>query len=177
MVSHILFLNLIWNFIFIFINQWIEKHTGRRVESIGNGRDETETDSSSNTFAWDKVAVVFTGRTIPRLNGSERRNNNLVDRGEELCERCTCALCCCPFTSSNGLSNKRAPVSSSFTTLFFRFLSIFRLGRPFSPIHVSIVVGSRVSRGCNSTRCVTLSIINQPSNPTMRQHSKSVDSL
>ena len=84
MVSHILFLNLIWNFIFIFINQWIEKHTGRRVESIGNGRDETETDSSSNTFAWDKVAVVFTGRTIPRLNGSERRNNNLVDRGEEL---------------------------------------------------------------------------------------------
>ena len=49
------------------------------MESVGNGRDEMETDSSSKT-----VAVVFTRQTIPRLSGFERRNNNLVDRGEEL---------------------------------------------------------------------------------------------
>ena len=58
------------------------------MESVGNGRDETEMDSSSKTFVLCIFAVVFTRRTIPRLSGSEWRNNNLVDRGEELGERC-----------------------------------------------------------------------------------------
>ena len=58
--------------------------TVRRVESVGNGRGETETDSSSKTFVSCNFAVVFTRRTIPRLSGFERRKNNLVDRGEEL---------------------------------------------------------------------------------------------
>ena len=63
------------------------------MESVGNGQEETETDSSSKTFGfgmvgWGIFAVVFTRRTIPRLSGRKRRNNNLVDRGEELGERC-----------------------------------------------------------------------------------------
>ena len=58
------------------------------MESVGNGRDERETDSSSKTFEFGDVAVVFTRRTIPRLSGRKGRNNNLVNRGEELGERC-----------------------------------------------------------------------------------------
>ena len=59
-----------------------------------------------------------------------------------------CAVCYCQFTSCNGLSNRRAPVSS-FTKLFFLFPSIFRLGRFFSPVQVFDC--TRVSLGCNST--------------------------
>ena len=36
----------------------------RRVESVGKGQDETETDSSSNWFGTD--AVASTRQTIPR---------------------------------------------------------------------------------------------------------------
>ena len=58
------------------------------MESVGNGQEEKETDSSQKTFGFGRFAVVFTRRTIPRLSGRKRRNNNLVDRGEELGERC-----------------------------------------------------------------------------------------
>ena len=68
----------------------------------------------------------------------------------KMCNYWTCAVCYCQFTSRNGLSSRRAPVSL-FTKLFFRFPSLFRLGRLFSPAQL-IVVGTRVSRGCHSTR-------------------------
>ena len=40
----------------------------RRLQSAGNGEDETETDFSSKTFGCDTAAVVFTGPTISRLS-------------------------------------------------------------------------------------------------------------
>ena len=74
------------------------------MESVGNGQEETETDSSSKTFGfgmvgWGIFAVVFTRRTIPRLSGRKRRNNNLVDRGEELGERCVTGCVRCVFAN------------------------------------------------------------------------------
>ena len=57
------------------------------MESVGNGRDESETDSSSKTLEYCRVAVVFTGRTIPLLSGRKEINNNLVNRGEESGEK------------------------------------------------------------------------------------------
>ena len=47
-----------------------------------NGREETETISSSKTFGLGKFAVVFTRRTILRLSCLWRKNNHLVDRSE-----------------------------------------------------------------------------------------------
>ena len=92
----------------------------RRVESAGNGQDETETDSSSKTFGLGKFAVLFTRWTIPRLNGRKRKNNNLVDRGKE---RFGAVCCSCPFSSSKGLCRIDAhlfpPFHISFVSLPF----------------------------------------------------------
>ena len=63
---------------------------------VGNRRDETEMDSSSKTFGlMCTVAVVFTRQAFPRLVASpyKRRNNHLIDRGEESDEKFLLDVC------------------------------------------------------------------------------------
>ena len=62
---------------------------------VGNRRDETEMDSSSKTFGLCTVAVVFTRQAFPRLVASpyKRRNNHLIDRGEESDEKFLLDVC------------------------------------------------------------------------------------
>ena len=99
------------------------------MESVGNGQEETETDSSSKTFGfgmvgWGIFAVVFTRRTIPRLSGRKRRNNNLVDRGEELGERCVTGCVRCVFAHlrvAKGLCRIDAHLFPPYHFSFFSF--------------------------------------------------------
>ena len=69
------------------------------MESVGIGQEETETNSSSKTFEFGLVAVVFTRQTIPRLSERKGRKHNLVDRGEELGERCVTGCVRCVFAN------------------------------------------------------------------------------
>ena len=149
MVSHLLFLNSFKSFSFHFINQWIGGWIDCHLESVGNGRDETETDSSSKTFG--RFAVVFTRRAIPRFIGCERRNNNLVDRGEELAGKDVQLGVCGVFLLIYKPQRFIEQTRTIFILFTFLFPSLFRLGRLFSSVH-EIVQCTRVSRGCHSTR-------------------------
>ena len=74
----------------------------------------------------------------------------------------TCAVRCCRFTN-NGLSNRRTGIIFLCTFLysFLRFSFLIRLGGIFahSPVQMALF-GLIISRGCNPTRRVTLSLTN-----------------
>ena len=103
------------------------------MESIGNGGDETETISSSKTFAQGGFAVVFTRRAIPCLSGRKdsssgwmERNSHLVDRGEESCKRCVyvldaCACVCVLLQNFDATTSQRIDANLFHHSLHFSF--------------------------------------------------------
>ena len=119
--------------------------TVRRVESVGNGRGETETDSSSKTFV--RVAVVFTRRTIPRLSWLEGRNKNLVDRGEELAGKGVTGLVRCVFANLQAATVYRID-AHHFHPFHFSFVSLpfLDLDAPFHRYRCSLFVPTSFHR-------------------------------
>ena len=144
----VLFLKSFRNFVFIFINysglvdgsvvlwnplemdktkqkQFLPQKHSHRVDSLSFSPDGRSLASADEKIAsvggWREIAIFST---------------EVSNRVKDVCTYWTRVRVDAEFRCNNESTNRREPVSS-FTSLFFLLPSIFRIGRPISPVHLA----------------------------------------